>query len=42
MPLQGPAFILALAIFLAGAPLLAKHADADRSSYPHAVAAASF
>ncbi|WP_262913740.1 hypothetical protein [Rhizobium halophilum] len=41
MPLQGPAFILALAIFIAGAPLLAKHADADRSNHAY-VAAASF
>ena len=39
MPLQGPAFILALAIFLAGAPLLAKHADADRSNHAYLTAA---
>lgn len=39
MPLQGPAFILVLTIFLAGAPLLAKHADTDRSTHAHVVAA---
>ncbi len=41
MPLQGPAFILALALFIVGAPLLAKHADTDRNMYAH-VATANF
>ncbi|CAD7027930.1 hypothetical protein RHAB21_01444 [Pseudorhizobium halotolerans] len=39
MPLQGPAFILALAAFLVGAPLLAKHADTNRGPSYHVVAA---
>ncbi|MFN7023084.1 MAG: hypothetical protein ACK4QP_00875 [Pseudorhizobium sp.] len=39
MPLQGPVFILALAIFIVGAPLLAKHADTDRGGPAHVLAA---
>ena len=39
MPIQGPAFILALAAFLVGAPLLAKHADVQRNVNLHVVAA---
>jgi hypothetical protein len=40
MHYQGPDFVIALAIFLAGAPLVAKHADSDRHSRTLTVASA--
>ncbi|MFN7026597.1 MAG: hypothetical protein ACK4QP_19210 [Pseudorhizobium sp.] len=40
MQFQGPVFVIALAIFIAGAPLMAKHADSDRHSRTVSVASA--
>lgn len=38
MTFHGPAFILALAIFIMSTPLMAKHADDGRQFRAHAVA----